>query len=173
MSLPLPRLDDRVWQDLRDEGVSLISRFAPTWTDHNVTDPGITLIELLAYQTEVALYRLNQIGEPHRRAFLRLIGNDHLPAGPRPATTLLQFEPQRGQMPSAAESWIVAGRYFVPRLSPKAAGQRAEVLGVGESIARRACVRRESRMSRCFAQTNLTKRRRRRNSGSVRRTAWI
>ena len=32
MSLPLPRLDDRTWQDLRDEGVSLIPRFAPTWT---------------------------------------------------------------------------------------------------------------------------------------------
>src|SRR5262245_62152675 len=102
MSLPLPRLDDRTWQDLRDEGVSLIPRYAPTWTDHNLTDPGITLIELLAYQTELALFRLDQIGDPYRRAFLRLFGDHHLPGGPRPATTLLEFDPIPGQLPSPA-----------------------------------------------------------------------
>src|SRR5262245_29013264 len=97
MSLPLPRLDDRAWQDLRDEGVALIPRYAPTWTDHNVSDPGITLVELLAYQTEAASFRLDQVGAPFSRAFLRLLGGRYLPSGPRPAATLLQFDPNPAQ----------------------------------------------------------------------------
>ena len=74
MSLPLPKLDDRKWQDLRDEGVALIPRFAPEWTDHNLSDPGITLVELLAYHTEAEIFRLDQVGDPHYRAFLNFSG---------------------------------------------------------------------------------------------------
>ena len=49
MPLPLPNLDTRRWADLVDEGVALVPRYGGTWTDHNVHDPGITLIELFAY----------------------------------------------------------------------------------------------------------------------------
>jgi hypothetical protein len=136
MSLPLPRLDDRTWQDLRDEGVSLIPRFAPTWTDFNVSDPGITVVELLAYYTELDLYRLDQIGAPFSRAFLRLIGERYLPVGPRPAVTLLEFDPVPGQPPSPVESLVVAGSYFVPRQSPTNPGvsrRVPRVTGIGKS----------------------------------------
>ena len=35
---------------LRDEGLAVIQRLAPeTWTDHNVHDPGITLLEAITY----------------------------------------------------------------------------------------------------------------------------
>ena len=43
-----PDLDDRTWQDLVDEMRALIPRYAPGWTDHNVHDPGVTLLELFA-----------------------------------------------------------------------------------------------------------------------------
>ena len=49
MPLPLPNLDTRRWTDLVAEGRSLVPRYAPTWTDHNAHDPGMTLFELLAW----------------------------------------------------------------------------------------------------------------------------
>ena len=45
MPLPDPQLDDRHFQDLVNEAKTLIPRFTPEWTDHNVSDPGVTLIE--------------------------------------------------------------------------------------------------------------------------------
>ena len=87
MPLPLPNLDTRRWSDLVDEGRALIPRFAPGWTDHNVHDPGVTLIELFAYLTESLLYRANRIPERHRRKFLALLGYPALP--PTPAWCVL------------------------------------------------------------------------------------
>src|SRR5438876_4893259 len=91
MSLPLPNLDTRRWTDLVEEGRSLIPRFAPTWTDHNVHDPGIMLLELFAWLTEQLIYRANRVPERHVRKFLALAG--YLPEPPRPAMTLVRFAP--------------------------------------------------------------------------------
>jgi hypothetical protein len=51
----------------------MIPALAPDWTDHNPADPGITLIELFAWLTELLLYRVNQVTDENRLAFLRLI----------------------------------------------------------------------------------------------------
>jgi hypothetical protein len=48
MGVPLPNLDDRRWIDLVEEGRSLLPFYAPQWTDHNIHDPGITLLELFS-----------------------------------------------------------------------------------------------------------------------------
>jgi predicted phage baseplate assembly protein len=79
MFVPLPNLDDRRWVDLVDEGRSVIPVFAPTWTDHNAHDPGITLMEMLAWITETEIYRVDNIPDSHYRAFLSLIGVRVLP----------------------------------------------------------------------------------------------
>ena len=73
MPLTLPQLDDRTWKVLVEEARALIPSLAPEWTDHNASDPGITLVELFAYLTESLLYRVNRVSEPNVRAFLRLI----------------------------------------------------------------------------------------------------
>jgi len=73
MPLAIPRLDDLTWEDLSQEGRSLIPAFAPGWTNHNASDPGITLVELFAYYCEIFLYRLDRVGEANVRAFLKLI----------------------------------------------------------------------------------------------------
>lgn len=135
MSLPLPRLDDRTWQDRRDEGVALIPRYAPAWTDHNVTDPGVTLVELLAYHTEIDLYRLDRIGAAHFRAFLRLFGDSRRPTGPRPAATLVQYDVPADRRPPPLA--VRMGEYFVPRLPPSRASTRRrprQESGGGESV---------------------------------------
>ena len=74
MSLKVPNLDDRTYTDLVAEGVSLLPRYAPEWTNHNASDPGITLIELLAYFTEMLIYRLNRVTRENKLQFLRLLG---------------------------------------------------------------------------------------------------
>ncbi len=106
MPLPLPNLDTRRWDDLVAEAVALIPRYAPEWTDHNIHDPGITLIELLAYLVEQDIYRVNQIPDRHRLKFLQLIGFAPLP--PQPATTVLALTLASG----ASSHSLPAGALF-------------------------------------------------------------
>jgi hypothetical protein len=80
MPIPAPILDDRSYQQLRDELVRRIPVYTPEWTDHNASDPGITLIELFAFLGENLLFRFNQIPETTKLAFLRLLQIPLLPA---------------------------------------------------------------------------------------------
>jgi hypothetical protein len=73
MHLPLTQLDDRSYADLLEEARALIPAFAPGWTDHNPADPGITLIELFAWLSEMLLYRANHIPDRQRLVFLKLL----------------------------------------------------------------------------------------------------
>jgi len=72
--LPLPSLDDRTFDQLLAEGRALIPRYSAAWTNHNPSDPGITLVELFAYVTEAALYQLDQVPAASVEQFLRLLG---------------------------------------------------------------------------------------------------
>src|SRR5436190_14954278 len=81
MPLPVPILDDRSYQQLRDELVRRIPAYTPEWTDHNASDPGITLIELFSFLGENLLFRFNQIPEATQLAFLHLLQIPLRPAG--------------------------------------------------------------------------------------------
>lgn len=74
MNTPMPALDDRTFDDLVGEAITLLPTLAPEWTNHNPSDPGITLIELLAYFTEILVYRLGRITPTTRLQFLKLLG---------------------------------------------------------------------------------------------------
>src|SRR4051812_22371159 len=74
MVLPVPNLDDRRFQDLVDDAKRLVQRRCPEWTDHNVSDPGVTLIETVAAMVDQLLYRLNRVPEVNYLRFLDLIG---------------------------------------------------------------------------------------------------
>lgn len=89
MVLPAPHLDDRRFQDLVDEAKRMVMQRCPEWTDHNVSDPGVTLIETFAYMTDQLLYRLNRVPDRLYIKFLELIGVYILP--PTPARTALTF----------------------------------------------------------------------------------
>src|SRR5690606_18765497 len=83
MPLPDPQLDDRRFQDLVNEAKGRIPRYTPEWTDHNVSDPGVTLIELFAWMTDLVLYRLNRVPEKNYLRFMDLLGirlQDAIPA---------------------------------------------------------------------------------------------
>ncbi|MGW4996454.1 putative baseplate assembly protein [Streptomyces hydrogenans] len=74
MTLPSPHLDDRHFQGLVDEAKRLVQRRCPEWTDHNVSDPGVTLIEAFATMVDQLVYRVNRVPEKSYRTFLDLIG---------------------------------------------------------------------------------------------------
>jgi hypothetical protein len=73
MPLQLPNLDDRTYDDLVQEAISLIPTFTSEWTHFNPADPGITLIELFAYLSEILIYRLNRVTHENLDAFLKLL----------------------------------------------------------------------------------------------------
>ncbi|MDH3754120.1 MAG: putative baseplate assembly protein [Acidimicrobiia bacterium] len=74
MSLPVTNLDDRKYQDLVDEAKRLIPTYCPEWTNHNLSDPGVALIELFAWMSEMMLYRLNQVPDVFYTRMLNLVG---------------------------------------------------------------------------------------------------
>lgn len=76
MTIPRINLDNRTFDDLMEELQGLIPRHSPGWTDHNVSDPGITLLELFCWVAEGLIYRTNRIPESSRRRFLELLGTE-------------------------------------------------------------------------------------------------
>jgi predicted phage baseplate assembly protein len=74
MALHAPNLDDRRFQHLVDEATRFVQQRCPEWTDHNVSDPGVTLIETFAWMTDQLIYRLNRVPERNYIKFLELIG---------------------------------------------------------------------------------------------------
>ncbi|MBM3131797.1 MAG: putative baseplate assembly protein, partial [Chloroflexi bacterium] len=89
MPLPSPNLDDRTFQDLVREARSMIPRYCPEWTDHNLSDPGITLIELFAWMTDTLLYRMNKVPDKNYIKFMELLGIRLAP--PKPAKVDITF----------------------------------------------------------------------------------
>ena len=87
--IPPPKLDDRTFNDIVEEAISMIPRYAPEWTNHNPSDPGITLIELAAWMTDLLIYRLNQVPDKNYVAFLNLLGIKL--RAPRAARALARF----------------------------------------------------------------------------------
>lgn len=73
MPIPLPNLDDRTYAELTAEARALIPTLHPDWTDHNPSDPGIVLVELLAWLTEMLLFQVNEIPDASTETFLRLL----------------------------------------------------------------------------------------------------
>lgn len=114
MPILLPNLDDRRWADLVEEGRALLPVLAPGWTDHNVSDPGLMLIELFAALGEQSTYRLNRITPRHRLKFLELVGC--LPHPARASRSVLTMRlaavSPAQQVPASTEFACASGMLF-------------------------------------------------------------
>ncbi len=95
--LPEILLDDVRFQELVSEARTRIVRHSPGWTEHNVSDPGITLIELFAWFTELLAYRINRIPERLQFGLLELVGVRPAPA--QSATVDVRFMLERPGQP--------------------------------------------------------------------------
>ena len=56
-------------------------RRCPEWSEHNISDPGITLIETFAMMVDQLIYRLNRVPERNYIKFLELLGLELRPPG--------------------------------------------------------------------------------------------
>jgi len=131
MPLVAPNLDDRLYQDIFDDARSRIPKYLPEWTDHNLSDPGITLLELFSWLSEMILYRLNQVPDANFIAFLRLIGVEQKPAVPAKAevtfkltspdvqTTIIPRGTRIGAAPSPPSPSALAAPTLAPPDNPE------------------------------------------------------
>ena len=87
MPITSPNLDDLRFDAIVEGLRRRIPVYTPEWTDHNESDPGITLIQLFAHLAEQVGYRLNRVPEKTHVALLELLGARLLPA--HAATTSL------------------------------------------------------------------------------------
>ena len=80
------RLDlfDRRFENLVETGRARIPNLAPGWTDHNLHDPGITLMELLAWTAEAQIFALSRLRKDERIAYASMLGIGQ--RGPQPAS---------------------------------------------------------------------------------------
>ena len=67
----MPEPTDADWDDLVRDLTARVAVFAPDWTEHTDSDPGVTIVQLFAFLTESLLYR--QDGSPRDVARLREI----------------------------------------------------------------------------------------------------
>lgn len=72
--LPRLPLDDRTYENIVQEARRGIPNRMPDWTDENAHDPGITMLELFAWLTEMQQYYLSRVPDRNRRKFLDLLG---------------------------------------------------------------------------------------------------
>lgn len=120
-----PNLDDRTWQELVDQAKALIPKYAPEWTDHSPSDPGIALIELFAWLVEGMTYRLNRVPDRTYIEFLNLLGVTRDPA--KPATTVLAFTIAPGATPVLVDAGLQVG-------TPQTEADAAVVFETEESV---------------------------------------
>ena len=112
----VPSIDytSRDFASMRQDLIQLIPFFNPEWTDHNASDMGITLVELMSYGMDILHYYVDRMnGESYLGtsvtpaailALSKQIG--YMPLGPEPSRTTLTF--------TVPTSVTQSGDYIIP-----------------------------------------------------------
>ena len=66
-------LDDQTYQEIVKAAEGRLPWLCPSWTDHNAHDPGITILELMAWYKELQQYQMNQVTDALRKKLLKLV----------------------------------------------------------------------------------------------------
>src|SRR5438445_4768410 len=89
MPLTEPLIDDRTFEQIVSDLRFRIPRYTKEWTNYNDSDPGMTLLQLFAWLSEMMQYRMNQVPLKNYIKFLKLLGEELEP--PSPAVAHLTF----------------------------------------------------------------------------------
>lgn len=75
-------LDDQSYRSIVDAAMGRLPWICPDWTDHNSHDPGVTVLELMAWYKEMQQYQMNQVTDTMKEKLLKLAGVLRRPAAP-------------------------------------------------------------------------------------------
>lgn len=141
MSLPLPEIDTVDFDALVEQARLSIPRYAADWTDHNVHDPGMMLIELGAWLADQQSFTTGFVSDEHLEAFAALLGARPEPARPARGLVWPDADAIDGN-PTAAGSDLPAGARATIRQQPDIAFRAAATVHL--SPARRLAVERHA-----------------------------
>lgn len=111
MSIQLPEVDGRTYQELLSEATARIPVHNPEWVNFNDSDPGMTLLQLWAFMSENLLYQSRLIPERNRLKFLSLLGVDLEPAAAAHGIVEFSFLKGRLEMTTiASDQQALAGQ---------------------------------------------------------------
>jgi hypothetical protein len=142
--IPLLDLDDITYQELVQDALASLPKLCPSWTDFNASDPGIALIEMLAWLAEMIVYRTNQITPANQWNFLQLLRGpgwtpDEQDPDPQTALQAAIYEtvtmlrtPDRA-VTTSDYVWLVENGYPSCATYPDAAAQIGRVRCLGET----------------------------------------
>ncbi len=94
MPLEAPDLDTRTFDQLVEAARARISSYTPEWTDFNHSDPGMALVDLFAWFTELMLYQMNRVPERNYIKFLQLLNLELQPAQPARTDLTISVNPE-------------------------------------------------------------------------------
>ena len=80
-------LDDQSFEQIMEYVTGRLPWLCPAWTDYNAHDPGITILELIAWYKEMQQYHMNTVTPALQKKLLKLLGV--VPRPPRPASCLV------------------------------------------------------------------------------------
>lgn len=72
--LKVPQLDDISYEQMMQRAISRIPAMTDEWTDFNSHDPGITVLQMYAWLTDMLNYYMNATGDIHVQKYLKLLG---------------------------------------------------------------------------------------------------
>ena len=87
MTIPQPKLYTKNFKDISNEMITSVPKYTNKWTNHNPSDPGITILEMLAWIGDTTLYRIDRMPEEANISFLRLVAGA---SGPEDVESLLR-----------------------------------------------------------------------------------
>lgn len=83
------------WEEVMNRLREEIPRIYPEWTDYNIHDPGITILELFAWMRQVQMYHASRIGMGHLRKYVGILGIQ--PVRRTPGHTLVTVNAPEGR----------------------------------------------------------------------------
>jgi len=98
--MKIPDLDDREFTEVLEHAKRQILVHSDEWTNHNASDTGIAILEVLSWLSETYGYQIDQITDDDWKKFLQLLGISQQP--PQPAKTELLLT-----VPDAADGAVV------------------------------------------------------------------
>ena len=72
-------LDDQSYRSIVESTMGRLPWICPVWTDHNSHDPGVTVLELMAWYKEMQQYQMNQVTDTLKEKLLKVAGVRRMP----------------------------------------------------------------------------------------------